>query len=75
MHQQYRNQGLYMLGHHFTNPPEPGKEEGTGGIGVEPGFDRDADPDADREIQGLQDLCRSLEQRCGPTTGTKTTWW
>lgn len=36
--QQYRNQGLYMLPHHFTNPPEPGKDEGTGGIGVEPGL-------------------------------------
>jgi phage terminase large subunit-like protein len=36
--QQYRNRGLYLLPHHFTNPPGPGQEEGQGGIGVEPGL-------------------------------------
>lgn len=36
--QQYRNLGLYMLPNHFTNPPKPGEEEGTGGFGVEPGL-------------------------------------
>jgi hypothetical protein len=35
---QYRNQGLYLLPHHFTNPPAPGEEEGKGGIAVEPGL-------------------------------------
>lgn len=35
---QYRTQGLYMLPDHFTNPPRPGEEEGTGGYGVEPGL-------------------------------------
>lgn len=36
--QQYRNQGLYLLPHHFTNPPAQGEEDGKGGIGVEPGL-------------------------------------
>jgi phage terminase large subunit-like protein len=35
---QYRTQGLYLLPHHFTNPPGPDQEEGRGGIGVEPGL-------------------------------------
>lgn len=35
---QYRAQGLYLLPHHFTNPPGPDQEEGRGGIGVEPGL-------------------------------------
>lgn len=35
---QYRTQGLYLLPHHFTNPPSPGEEEGRGGIAVEPGL-------------------------------------
>jgi hypothetical protein len=35
---QYRAQGLYLLPHHFTNPPSPDQEEGQGGIGVEPGL-------------------------------------
>jgi phage terminase large subunit-like protein len=40
LHLQYRALGLYMLPHHFTNPPNPsqGQEEGQGGIGVEPGL-------------------------------------
>lgn len=37
---QYRLQGLNLLPEHFTNPPNfaEGKEEGDGGIGVEPGL-------------------------------------
>lgn len=40
LHLQYRALGLYMLSHHFTNPPNTadGQEEGQGGIGVEPGL-------------------------------------
>jgi phage terminase large subunit-like protein len=37
---QYRTRGLYMMPHHFTNPPNfaEGQQEGQGGIGVEPGL-------------------------------------
>lgn len=35
---QYRDLGLNMLSRHATHPPQPGKEEGTGGNSVEAGL-------------------------------------
>lgn len=34
----YREQGVNMLPHEFTNPPAPGQKEGQGGQGVEAGL-------------------------------------
>ena len=36
----YRDEGVKMLEQHFSNPPEPGKPEGTGGQGIEAGLKR-----------------------------------
>lgn len=36
--QQYAKEGLLMLKHRATHPPEPGKPEGSGGNGVEAGL-------------------------------------
>ncbi len=38
MADQYRDELVNMLPFHFTNPPAPGKKEGTGGISVEAGI-------------------------------------
>lgn len=36
--QLYRDEGVNLLHDHFTNPPDTGKYEGTGGIGIDAGL-------------------------------------